>query len=112
MQTPISTVSNLDFKWPAKCSKKADGTIKVVVEVDNSLISAYNEEHGTVFEAMPAGAIVLENAEMTIPAGERVVADTVRVRLTDDSNVLSTLKSEKDILFLYVWYRQKELIHS
>lgn len=95
VQTPISTVSNLDFKWPAKCSKKADGTIKVVVEVDNSLISAYNEEHGTVFEAMPAGAIVLENAEMTIPAGERVVADTVRVRLTDDSNVLSTLKSEK-----------------
>lgn len=95
VQTPISTVSNVDFKWPVKCSKKADGIIKVAVEVDNSLISAYNEEHGTVFEAMPAGAIVLENAEMTIPAGGMVVADTVRVKLTDDTNVLTTLKSEK-----------------
>lgn len=59
------------------------------------LIAAYNEEHGTVFEAMPTEAIVLENAEMTIPAGKMVVADTVHVKLTDDANVLSTLKSEK-----------------
>ena len=95
VQTPISTVSNVDFKWPAKCSQKASGTIKATVVVDNSLIAAYNEEHGTVFEAMPAEAIVLENAEMTIPAGKMVVADTVRVKLTDDANVLSTLKSEK-----------------
>lgn len=95
VQTPISTVSNVDFKWPAKCSQKASGTIKATVVVDNSLIAAYNEEHGTVFEAMPGEAIVLENAEMTIPAGKMVVADTVRVKLTDDANVLSTLKSEK-----------------
>ena len=95
VQTPISTVSNVDFKWPAKCSQKASGTIKATVVVDNSLIAAYNEEHGTVFEAMPAEAIVLENAEMTIPAGKMVVADTVHVKLTDDANVLSTLKSEK-----------------
>ena len=95
VQTPISTVNNVDFKWPAKCSKKADGVIKVTVVVDNSLIAAYNEEHGTEFEAMPAGVILLENVEMTIPAGERVVADTVHVRLTDDASVLSTLKSEK-----------------
>ena len=95
VQTPISTVSNVDFKWPAKCSQKASGTIKATVVVDNSLIAAYNEEHGTVFEAMSAEAIVLENAEMTIPAGKMVVADTVHVKLTDDANVLSTLKSEK-----------------
>lgn len=95
VQTPISTVSNVDFKWPAKCSQKASGTIKATVVVDNSLIAAYNEEHGTVFEAMPAEAIVLGNAEMTIPAGKMVVADTVHVKLTDDANVLSTLKSEK-----------------
>ena len=91
VQTPISTVSNVDFKWPAKCSQKASGTIKATVVVDNSLIAAYNEEHGTVFEAMPAEAIVLENAEMTIPAGKMVVADTVHVKLTDEPNTqLST----------------------
>ena len=95
VQTPIGTVSNVDFKWSVKCSKKAEAIIKVAVEVDNSLIAAYNEEHGTEFEAMPAEAIVLENAEMTIPAGEMVVADMVHVKLTDDASVLSTLKSEK-----------------
>lgn len=95
VQTPISTVSSVDFKWPAKCSRKATGDIKVRVAVDNSLIAAYNEEHGTDFEAMPAEAILLENAEMTIPAGQRAVADTLHLKLTDNSNILSTLKSEK-----------------
>lgn len=95
VQTPISIISNVDFKWPAKCSQKASGTIKATVVVDNSLIAAYNEEHGTAFEAMPAEAIVLENAEMAIPAGKMVVADTMHVKLTDDANVLSMLKSEK-----------------
>ena len=95
VQTPISTVSNVDFTWEAKCSKKASGDIRVTVAVDNSLIDAYNEEHDTEFEALPVEAIVLENKEMTIPAGEMVVADAVHLKLTDDVNVLSTLKSEK-----------------
>ena len=95
VQTPVSTVSNLDFTWEARCSKKASGDIRVTVAVDNSLIDAYNEEHDTEFEALPVEAVVLENAEMTIPAGEMVVADAVHLKLTDDANVLSTLKSAK-----------------
>ena len=95
VQTPVSTVSNVDFTWEARCSKKASGDIRVTVAVDNSLIDAYNEEHDTEFEALPVEAIVLENAEMTIPAGEMVVADAVHLKLTDDANVLSTLKSAK-----------------
>ena len=95
VQTPISTVSNLDFKWEARCSKKAGGDLKVTVAVDNSLIAAYNEEHDTEFEALPVEAIVLENATMTIPAGEMLVAEAVHVKLTDDTNVLSALRSEK-----------------
>lgn len=95
VQTPISTANDVDFTWSAKCTRKANGTIKAMVAIDNSLISAYNEEHGTEFEAMPAEAIVLENAEMTIPAGAMEVSDAVHVKLTDDANVLSALKSEK-----------------
>lgn len=95
VQTPISTVCNLDFKWPAKCSKKASDNIKVKVIVDNSLIAAYNEEHGTEFEAMPTEALVLNNMEMTIPAGSMAVSDTAHVQLTDNADVLGTLKSEK-----------------
>lgn len=95
VQTPISTISNVDFTWEARCSKKASVDIRVTVAVDNSLIEAYNEEHDTEFEALPVEAVMLENAEMTIPAGEMVVADAVHLKLTDDANVLSTLKSEK-----------------
>lgn len=95
VQTPISTISNVDFKWPAKCSKKASDNIKVKVIVDNSLIAAYNEEHGTEFEAMPTEALVLNNMEMTIPAGSMAVSDTAHVQLTDNADVLGTLKSEK-----------------
>lgn len=95
VQTPISTISNVDFKWPAKCSKKASDNIKVKVIVDNSLIADYNEEHGTEFEAMPTEALVLNNMEMTIPAGSMAVSDTAHVQLTDNADVLGTLKSEK-----------------
>ena len=38
VQTPVSTVSNVDFTWEARCSKKASGDIRVTVAVDNSLI--------------------------------------------------------------------------
>ena len=95
VQTPVSTVSNVDFTWEARCSKKASGDIRVTVAVDNSLIDAYNEEHDTEFEDLPVEAVVLVNAEMTIPAGVMVVADAVHLKLTDDANVLSTLKSAK-----------------
>lgn len=95
VQTPISTISNVDFTWNAKCSQKASGDIKVTIAVDNTLIDVYNEEHATEFEAMPAEAIVLENTEMVIPAGEMIVTDALHVKLTDDVNTLSALKSEK-----------------
>lgn len=95
VQTPISTISNVDFTWEARCSKKASGDIRITVAIDNSLIDAYNEEHDTKFEALPVEAVVMENAEMTIPAGEMVVADAIHLKLTDDANVLSTLKSAK-----------------
>lgn len=95
VQTPISTISNVDFKWPAKCSKKASENIKVKVIVDNSLIADYNEEHGTEYEAMPTEALVLNNMEMTIPAGSMAVGDTAHVQLTDNADVLGALKGDK-----------------
>lgn len=95
VQTPISTISNVDYKWPVKCSRKANGDIKVKVVVDNSLIAAYNDEHGTEYEAMPAEALLLENMEMTIPSGNMVVGDTAHVQLTDNATILTSLKSEK-----------------
>lgn len=95
VQTPISTINDVDFMWEAKCTQKASGDIKVIITVDNDLIDAYNEEHGTTFEAMPTEAITFENTEMVIPAGEMVVTDAFHLKLTDNVNTLSSLKSEK-----------------
>ncbi len=94
VQTPISTLSNVDFKTSLKCTQKASEDIKATVEIDNSLIEAYNAENGTNYEAMPTSAILIENATMTIPAGGMAAVDTLRLTLTNDETELGSLNSE------------------
>lgn len=98
VQTPISTISNMEFKVPLKCTQKTSGEVKATMSVDNSLIDAYNDEHGTNFDAMPTAAVKMENATMTIPAGGMITKDSICVTLTEDESVLSTLKSENGYL--------------
>lgn len=98
VQTPISTVSTLNFETSLKCTQKASANIKATVEIDNSLIAAYNEANGTNYEAIPASALVIENATMNIPAGAMVAIDTLRITTTDDASILSTLRSENGYL--------------
>lgn len=98
VQTPISTVSNLKFETTLKCTQKASANIKATVEVDNSLIAAYNEENGTDYEAMPAAALVIENAIMNIPAGTMAATDTLRITITEDESVLTSLRSQNGYL--------------
>lgn len=98
VQTPISTVSNLKFETSLKCTQKASANIKATVEVDNSMIAAYNEEHGTNYEAMPTSALVIENATMNIPEGTMATIDTLRIAISEDESILSTLRSENGYL--------------
>lgn len=98
VQTPISSISNLECLIPLKCTQKASGNIRATVEIDNSMIAAYNEAHGTSYEEMPASALVLENAVMNIPEGYMASADTLRITTTDDENVISTLRSQNGYL--------------
>lgn len=98
VQTPVSSVSNVDFTWEVQCSKVASGDIKVKVEVDNSLIAGYNEKNGTTFEALPEESVVMENSEMTIPAGCMKVSTPLHVTLTDNVDVLAELRSENGYL--------------
>ncbi len=98
VQTPVSSVTNLEFKTPLKCTKAASSNIKATVEIDNSMIAAYNEANGTNYEAMPASALVIENATMTIPAGAMVTADTLRITMTENESILTGLRSENGYL--------------
>lgn len=94
VQTPISTVSNLSYETIVKCTQKPTEKIKVKVEVDNSMIGAYNEKNGTNYEALPSSALLFENSEMNILAGDMQSEDTLRLRLTEDESVLKTLNSQ------------------
>lgn len=95
VQTPAGAMGALECKIPAKCNQRATSDIKVTVEIDNSLIDAYNEEHGTQFLPMPAEAIVIENTTMTIPAGEMASADTTKISLVDNQDILLTLTASE-----------------
>ncbi|MDO4164285.1 MAG: DUF1735 domain-containing protein [Bacteroides sp.] len=98
VQTPVGAVTNMDFELALKCTQKASENISVTVEVDNSLVDAYNSEHGTAYESLPDNALVLQNATMNIPAGAMVTADTLKMTFTTDESVLATLKSKNGYL--------------
>lgn len=98
VQTPIGSVSNVDFRTILKCTRPASGNIKATVEVDNSLIAAYNEEKGTSYEGVPESAVSIKNATLTIPAGSMIAADTLELSLTEDETILKSLTSENGYL--------------
>jgi hypothetical protein len=98
VQTPISTISNVDFKTSLKCTQVASENIKATVEIDNSMIEAFNNKNGTSYEAMPTSAILTENTTMTISAGAMAAIDTLSLKLTDDETVLASLDSENGYL--------------
>lgn len=93
IQTPVSTIGSLECAFTAKCNKTAAGDIKVNLEIDNSLIEAYNNENGTSYVALPEEAVVFTNSLLTIPAGQMKSADNAVISLTDDADILKSLNA-------------------
>lgn len=90
IQTPFLVQGGLEGKIYLQSTRPASSDIHATFEIDNSLIDAYNEEHGSNYAAIPAEAIVFEN-EPLIPKGQSNASEPVLVKLTDDTNILSTL---------------------
>lgn len=90
IQTPFLVQGALEGKIYIQSTRPASSDIRVTLEVDNSLIDAYNQEHSTAYAAVPAEAVVFEN-EPVIPKGHSNSPEPVIVKLTDDVNILSTL---------------------
>lgn len=95
VQTPAGAMGSFECKIPAKCNQIASGDIKVTLEVDHSLVDQYNAEHGTSFLPMPEEAIIIENPVMTIPAGQMASADTTKISLVDNQDILLTLTASE-----------------
>lgn len=66
VNTPVGHIANIDGKLPVKILRKAAAETQVTAEIDNSLVDAYNTEHGTAYAAAPAGAATLQTATTTI----------------------------------------------
>lgn len=56
----------------------------VTAAADNSLVAAYNEAHGTSYAALPAANLNLENASLSIAAGDNASTAEVKISLTGD----------------------------
>lgn len=98
IQTPIGTISSVNLKVPMKCTQKAKGDIKVTVEVDNTMIKAYNDEFGTNYCEIPSNALSVKNSTMTIPTGGMITKDSIEISLVNDQQILSQLNSKDGYL--------------
>jgi len=50
VHTPISSISTLDLTLPLYCNHRVTSNFIAKVEVDNSLVAAYNEENNTEYD--------------------------------------------------------------
>lgn len=94
--TPIQSVSSLDFKFPVYVTQNHEETITATLGLDNSLVDAYNAEHGTGYGTLPENALNIDNGTVTIFAGEYCSSDSVHI--TIDENMLPELRNNKGYL--------------
>lgn len=96
IHTPILSASSLDLKLPVYVTGSHSGVIKATVSFDSSLVDAYNLSNGTDYEALPDNALIIENATVSVPAGEYHSSDSVHITVNED--VLPQLRNESGYL--------------
>ena len=65
-----------------RCTKPAPQDLKVTVAFDESLVAAYNAEHGTSYKFFPDVELLAADS-YTIKKGEYVGLDTLRTKITN-----------------------------
>lgn len=96
IHTPASTLGTLDFKMPVYATHKASANIKATVEIDNTLVEAYNKQNGKEFMTLPNNALLIKNGTMTILAGEKISSDSIHITINESA--LSGLRSKTGYL--------------
>lgn len=95
VQTPAGAMGAMSVPLTAKANSRPESDVTVTYAVDNDLIDAYNEEHGTSYLPLPAEALMFDKTNVTIPAGALESMDTTYVGLTEDADVLATLTDDR-----------------
>ncbi len=60
--------------------------IKIDFKVDNSLISEFNDENGTNYEAMPVNSVIVENASATIKKGQ-LNSESIKIKIKTNGSL-------------------------
>lgn len=85
VNTPVGTFGSISAEFPVsiKCAISSDWTS--TLEVENSLVTDYNSENGTSYEALPQNALnALTITPATIKSGETSTETGIKVSLPDD----------------------------
>lgn len=92
VHTPASSISTLQFKLPLYCNHRVTSSFIAKVEVDNSLVAAYNEENNTEYAEVPISALVLTNSVVKFDQGGFVGTDTLNVTANETMSELRDAK--------------------
>lgn len=88
--TPIGPIGNVGIDLPAYVNQAAKVGVTATIAVDNSLVLAYNAEHGTNYPEAPSGVLNIENASVTIAAGETTSSTNFKASIPDDKKAQLT----------------------
>lgn len=84
--TPVGEFGSAKAYFPAQIQRPTTGDVTVSVVADTSLVSKYNDAHGTSYVSAPAdvlGSLKVKNA--TIKQGEYITTDSVEVEVPQES---------------------------
>lgn len=78
------STSDFSTSFRAYTTISSENGYNVTASVDNSLIAAYNQKHGTAYKALPSENLDIQNAASSIAAGENAASEDITLSLTGD----------------------------
>lgn len=84
LHTLYRSIGEVNLSFELHSTKKAQKDVNVTLQVDNSLIDAYNAAHGTSYAAVPEDAIIFEKESMVIAANSQKAESDVRIHIKND----------------------------
>lgn len=94
--TPIGIENNISGKYPVRIQNAIAEDLTATVEVNRTLLDAYNTANKTSYLAVPDGLLNINNTTLTIKSGEVVSADSISI--TANESMLSALEIGKTYL--------------
>lgn len=88
IHTPVASVGEVKISMSAYCTHKANGNIKAIFAVDNSLVEEYNLAHGTEYSVVPNEIINLENFDLLISSNTMATEQEVKMSIKEENLIL------------------------